>query len=93
MAAELPIGYYTVRFEAAGMAQLERQRVKVDVGGETRLRAQAVLSPVDALAEFSVQTQSAAEYGRNSGAVVNAVVKSEPTKSTAQPMNSCAMIN
>ena len=38
--------------------------------------AQATLFPVDALAEFSVQTQGSAEYGRNSGAVVNAVIKS-----------------
>src|SRR5262249_26308917 len=38
--------------------------------------AQAVLLPIDALAELSVQTQGNAEYGRNSGAVVNAVVKS-----------------
>jgi hypothetical protein len=181
VAAELPVGYYTVRFEAAGMTQVERQRIKVDVGGETRLDvtlsaqalqqsidvtaeapilqrdssalaeivdtrqvqelplngrdfrklafltpgaaprsphgslgsftangqreksniflidgvdnndsfrnqpsfnqggvagAQAVLFPVDGLAEFRVQTQGTAEYGRNSGAVVNAVVKS-----------------
>ncbi|MDQ3061612.1 MAG: TonB-dependent receptor, partial [Acidobacteriota bacterium] len=34
------------------------------------------LFPVDALGEFSLQTQGAAEYGRNSGAVVNIVVKS-----------------
>ena len=38
--------------------------------------AQATLLPVDALAEFSIQTQGSAEYGRNSGAVVNAVIKS-----------------
>ena len=38
--------------------------------------AQATILPVDALAEFSVQTQGSAEYGRNSGAVVNAVLKS-----------------
>jgi outer membrane receptor protein involved in Fe transport len=38
--------------------------------------APATLFPVDALAEFSVQTQASAEYGRNSGAVVNAVIKS-----------------
>src|SRR5690348_3791187 len=36
VAAELPVGYYTVRFEAAGMSKVERQHVKVDVGGETR---------------------------------------------------------
>ena len=32
--------------------------------------------PIDALAEFSIQTQGSAEYGRNSGAVVNTVIKS-----------------
>jgi hypothetical protein len=42
-------------------------------GGEG---AQATLFPVDALAEFSVQTQGSAEYGRNAGAVVNTVIKS-----------------
>src|SRR5687768_6944221 len=34
-AAEVPVGYYTVRFEATGLSAVERQRVKVDVGGET----------------------------------------------------------
>jgi hypothetical protein len=38
--------------------------------------AQATLFPVDALAEFSIQSQGSAEYGRNSGAVVNAAIKS-----------------
>jgi hypothetical protein len=38
--------------------------------------AQATLFPVDALAEFTVQTQGSAEYGRNAGAVVNAAIKS-----------------
>ena len=38
--------------------------------------AQATILPVDALAEFSVQTQGSAEYGRNSGAILNAVLKS-----------------
>ncbi len=38
--------------------------------------AQATLFPMEALAELSVETQGAAEYGRNSGAVVNAVIKS-----------------
>src|SRR6266567_3013758 len=181
VAAELPVGYYTVRFEGRGMGKVERQRVKVDVGGETRAdatlsaqtveqslvvtaeapvlqqdssalaevvgtrqveelplngrdfrklaylvpgaaprtprgslgsftvngqreksniflidgvdnndsfrnqpsfnqggvnSAQATLFPIDALAEFSIQTQGSAEYGRNSGAVVNTVIKS-----------------
>ena len=39
VATELPVGYYTVRFEASGFAPLERGRVKVDVGGETRVDA------------------------------------------------------
>ncbi len=38
--------------------------------------AQATLLPIDALAEFSIQSQGSAEYGRNSGAVVNTVIKS-----------------
>src|SRR5947199_10237514 len=38
--------------------------------------AQATLLPVDALAELTVQSQGSAEYGRNSGAVINAVIKS-----------------
>lgn len=181
VAAELPVGYYTVRFAAPGLTKAERQRVKVDVGGETRAdatlsaqtveesvtvtaaapvlqqdssalaevvgtrqveelplngrdfrrlaylvpgaaprtprgslgsftvngqreksniflidgvdnndsfrnqpsfnqggvnSAQATIFPVDALAEFSIQTQGSAEYGRNSGAVVNTVIKS-----------------
>jgi hypothetical protein len=180
-AAELPIGYYVVRFDAPGMARVELRRVKVDVGAETRadamlsvqateqsvevkanaqalqqdssalvevvdtrqvtelplngrdfrklafllpgaaprtLRgslgsftvngqreksnmflidgvdnndsfrnqasfnqggvggAQATLIPIDALAEFSIQSQGSAEYGRLSGAVVNTVLKS-----------------
>ncbi|HEY1335898.1 MAG TPA: TonB-dependent receptor, partial [Bryobacteraceae bacterium] len=179
-AAEIPVGYYTVRFDAPGMATVEQHRVKVDVDSETRadvtlsaavlqqsidvvaeasvsqrdsgalaevidtrqvhelplngrdfrklaflapgsaprsLRgslgsftangqreksniflldgvdnndsfrnqpsfnqggvtgAQATLFPIDALAEFKVQTQGSAEYGRNSGAVVNAVIQ------------------
>jgi hypothetical protein len=38
--------------------------------------APATLFPIDALSEFNIQTQGAAEYGRNSGAIVNIVVKS-----------------
>jgi Carboxypeptidase regulatory-like domain len=181
VAAELPVGYYTVRFEAPNMATQERHNIKVDVGAETRIDAtlsaavlqqsvsvsadapviqqnssalsevvgkqqvqelplngrdfrklvflvpgsmpraprgslgsftsngqreksniflldgvdnndpfrnqpsfnqggvagaQATLFPIDALAELSVQTAGSAEYGRNSGAVVNAVIKS-----------------
>jgi hypothetical protein len=181
VAAELPVGFYTVRVEAPGMSPAELRRVKVDVGGETRadislsvqaakqsvdvtaeapvlqqdsgalnevvdtrqvedlpingrdfrklafllpgsaprsprgslgsftvdgqreksniflidgvdnndsfrnqasfnqggvVGAQATLFPVDALAELSVQSQGSAEYGRSSGAVVNAVIKS-----------------
>src|SRR5713101_5443653 len=185
VAAELPVGYYTVGFEARGLSQVERQHVKVDVASETRtdvtlslqtveqsvavtaeapvlrqdssalaevvstrqveelplngrdfrklaylvpgaaprtprgslgsftvdgqreksniflidgvdnndsfrnqpsfnqggvISAQATLFPVDALAEFSIQTQGSAEYGRNSGAVVNTVIKSGTNK-------------
>jgi Carboxypeptidase regulatory-like domain/TonB dependent receptor-like, beta-barrel len=40
------------------------------------VNAQATILPVDALAEFSIQTQGSAEYGRNSGAIVNAALKS-----------------
>ena len=32
--------------------------------------------PVDAIGEFTLQTHGAAEYGRNSGAIVNIVLKS-----------------
>jgi hypothetical protein len=181
VAAELPVGHYTVRIDAPGMGTQERRGIKVDVGAETRADAelsaetmqqsvsvqaeapvmqldssaladvvgtrqveelplngrdfrklaflvpgsaprsprgslgsftangqreksniflldgvdnndsfrnqssfnqggvagaQATIFPIDALAEFSVQTQGSAEYGRNSGAVVNAVIKS-----------------
>src|SRR5262249_17449323 len=34
---QLAVGYYTLQFESAGMAAVERRRVKVDVGGDTRL--------------------------------------------------------
>jgi hypothetical protein len=51
-----------------------RNQPSFNQGGVTG--APATLFPVDALAEFSVQTQGAAEYGRNSGAIVNIVVKS-----------------
>ena len=37
VAAELPVGYYTVHYAAPGLGSAERQRVKVDVGGETRV--------------------------------------------------------
>ncbi|MBZ5602284.1 MAG: TonB-dependent receptor [Acidobacteriia bacterium] len=180
-AAELSIGYYTVRVSTPGMAEAQRKNVKIDVGAETRVdftlsvqsaaqtvevRAQApdlqqdssslaevvgtrqmeelplngrdfrriallvpgaaprsprgslgsftsdgqreksniflidgidnndsfrnqpsfnqggvnaamaTLFPMEALAELSVAAQGSAEYGRNSGAVVNAVIKS-----------------
>jgi hypothetical protein len=38
--------------------------------------APATLFPIDAIGEFNLQTQGAAEYGRNSGAVVNIAIKS-----------------
>ena len=195
VAAELPIGYYTVGFETTGLGKAERQKVKVDVGSETRVDvslsaqvleqsmdvkaeipvlqrdssalsevvdtrqveglplngrdfrklaflvagasprsprgslgsftvngqreksniflidgvdnndsfrnqasfnqggvsgAQATLFPVEALAEFSVQSQGSAEYGRNSAAVVNVAIKSGTTRSTEPSMSSCA---
>jgi len=37
--------------------------------------APATIFPIDALAEFNTQTQGAAEYGRNSGAVINIAIK------------------
>jgi len=51
-----------------------RNQPSFNQGGVTG--APATLFPVDALAEFSIQTQGAAEYGRNSGAIVNVAVKS-----------------
>lgn len=51
-----------------------RNQPSFNQGGVTG--APATLFPVDALAEFSIQTQGAAEYGRNSGAIVNIAVKS-----------------
>jgi hypothetical protein len=56
--SELPVGYYTVRFESGGLGKVERPRVKVDVGGETRvdvtLSAQAIGQSVDVRAEAPV---------------------------------------
>src|SRR6266568_2344501 len=37
VAAELPVGYYTVRYQAPGLGTAERRKVKVDVGAETRV--------------------------------------------------------
>ena len=51
-----------------------RNQPSFNQGGVTG--APATLFPVDALAEFSIQTQGAAEYGRNSGAIINVIVKS-----------------
>ncbi|MDQ2975208.1 MAG: TonB-dependent receptor, partial [Acidobacteriota bacterium] len=50
-----------------------RNQPSFNQGGVTG--APATLFPVDALGEFSIQTQGAAEYGRNSGAVLNIIVK------------------
>ncbi len=50
-----------------------RNQPSFNQGGVTG--APATLMPVDALGEFSLQTQGAAEYGRNSGAIVNIVLK------------------
>jgi outer membrane receptor protein involved in Fe transport len=51
-----------------------RNQPSFNQGGVTG--APATLFPVDALGEFSIRTQGAAEYGRNSGAILNIVVKS-----------------
>jgi hypothetical protein len=51
-----------------------RQQPSFNQGGV--LGAPATLFPVDALQEFSIQSQGSAEYGRNSGSVFNIVVKS-----------------
>lgn len=51
-----------------------RNQPSFNQGGVTG--APATLFPVDALDEFSIQTQGGAEYGRNSGAIVDIVVKS-----------------
>ncbi|MBA3569374.1 MAG: carboxypeptidase regulatory-like domain-containing protein [Pyrinomonadaceae bacterium] len=50
-----------------------RNQPSFNQGGVTG--APATLFPVDALGEFNIQTQGAAEYGRNSGAVLNILVK------------------
>src|SRR5713226_7668984 len=52
-----------------------RQQPSFNQGGVAN--APATLFPVDALQEFSVQSQGSAEYGRNSGAVLNIVIKSD----------------
>jgi hypothetical protein len=51
-----------------------RNQPSFNQGGVTG--APATLLPVDAIGEFTLQTQGAAEYGRNSGAIVNIVLKS-----------------
>ena len=51
-----------------------RNQPSLNQGGVTG--APATLLPVDAVGEFTLQTQGAAEYGRNSGAVVNLILKS-----------------
>jgi len=50
-----------------------RNQPSFNQGGVTG--APATLVPIDALTEFSVQLQGSAEYGRNSGAVFNIVIK------------------
>ncbi len=44
--AELPVGYYTIRVSALNMSGVERARVKVDVGGETRVDLQLSVESV-----------------------------------------------
>ena len=67
-----------------------RNQPSFNQGGVTG--APATLLPVDAIGEFSLQTQGAAEYGRNSGAIVNIVLRAEQTISTAAPTISCETI-
>src|SRR5262245_33140253 len=50
-----------------------RNQPSFNQGGVTG--APATLLPMDAVDEFSLQTQGAAEYGRNSGAIVNIILK------------------
>src|SRR5262245_50630844 len=50
-----------------------RNQPSFNQGGVTG--APATLLPVDAIGEFTLQTQGAAEYGRNSGAIVNIMLK------------------
>ena len=51
-----------------------RNQPSFNQGGVTN--APATIFPIDALAEFNIQTQGASEYGRNSGAIVNIAIKS-----------------
>src|SRR5262245_60497743 len=51
-----------------------RNQPSFNQGGVTN--APATIIPIDSLAEFNIQTQGAAEYGRNSGAIVNIAIKS-----------------
>lgn len=44
---ELPVSYYTVRFESSGFSSVERKRVKVDVGGETHVDIRLSIQPLD----------------------------------------------
>src|SRR5215475_8526397 len=55
-----------------------RNQPSFNQGGVTG--APATLLPVDAVGEFSLQTQGTAEYGRNSGAIVNIVLKGGTNK-------------
>ena len=58
VAAELSVGYYTVRVMSHGMRPAEVHRVKVDVGGDTRidltLSPQAMTQSIDVTAEAPV---------------------------------------
>src|SRR2546427_9036220 len=65
-----------------------RQQPSFNQGGVAN--APATLFPVDALGEFSVQSQGSAEYGRNSGAVLNIVIKSATTTFIAPATKSFA---
>ena len=55
--------------------------------------APATLLPLDAIQEFNLQSQFGAEYGRNSGAVVNIITVPAPTISTALSTNTIATLS
>src|SRR5262249_3357321 len=70
VAVELPVGYYTVRLESAGMATVERKRVKVDVAGETRVD---VTLSAEVVHDYINVTDEAPVLQRDSSAVAEVV--------------------
>src|SRR5437868_4862796 len=87
---ELPIGRYEVKVQAAGFRAYSITDVRVEVASERRADAQLSVGSsssdtvtitanavqVEAIAEAAVLSNFEAEYGRNSGAIVNLVTKS-----------------